>query len=256
MLDATFETIARDSEIGGGILAAALAYRIFFFLLPLGFFLVSGLGFLARALDTSVQAIVSDLGLSGIITEQVANTADDSSIWVLLGSLVLLAYVTRSLSRAVTVVHALAWERSAASALVTGRLVAVFAAVVAGQLAAVVGVSAARAHTEVGAVVALLFFVAVVGGLWLWFSLEAPHSTARWTGLVPGALLYGIGILCVQVFNAYILGRLVESKSSTYGVLGVAAAILLSLFFSGRVIVGAAALNATLFERSRRSGHS
>ena len=34
-LDATFETIERDSHIGGGILAGALSYRLFVFLLPL-----------------------------------------------------------------------------------------------------------------------------------------------------------------------------------------------------------------------------
>ena len=43
-LDATLETIELDSHIGGGILAGALSYRLFVFLLPLAFFLVSGLG--------------------------------------------------------------------------------------------------------------------------------------------------------------------------------------------------------------------
>ena len=49
-LDATFETIERDSHIGGGMLAGALSYRLFIFALPLAFFLVSGLGVLASAL--------------------------------------------------------------------------------------------------------------------------------------------------------------------------------------------------------------
>ncbi len=49
-LDSALATIARDSEIGGPILAGAVAYRLFVFGLPVGFFLVSGLGVLARVL--------------------------------------------------------------------------------------------------------------------------------------------------------------------------------------------------------------
>jgi hypothetical protein len=52
-LDAALATIARDSEIGGPILAGAVASRLFVFGLPLGFFLVSGLGVLARVLGTN-----------------------------------------------------------------------------------------------------------------------------------------------------------------------------------------------------------
>jgi hypothetical protein len=49
-LDATLDTVERDSQVGGGILAGALSYRLFVFALPLAFFLVSGLGVLASAL--------------------------------------------------------------------------------------------------------------------------------------------------------------------------------------------------------------
>ena len=44
-LDATFETIERDSNIGGGLLAGALSYRLFVFALPLAFFVVSASDF-------------------------------------------------------------------------------------------------------------------------------------------------------------------------------------------------------------------
>jgi hypothetical protein len=52
-LDATFETIERDSHIGGGMLAGALSYRLFIFSLPLAFFLVAGLGVLANVLGVN-----------------------------------------------------------------------------------------------------------------------------------------------------------------------------------------------------------
>ena len=83
----------------------------------------------------------------------------------------------------------------------------------------------------------LLAFAAISGriagtpiGLWLAVSLALPRSIARWRDLVPGALLYGVGILGVQAFTVYLFGRLLESKASTYGTLGASAAILFALF--------------------------
>ena len=47
---------------------------------------------------------------------------------------------------------------------------------------------------------------------------------------------------------------MIKEKSTTYGALGIAGAVLLDLFLIGRVIVGAAVVNATLYERSSRGG--
>jgi hypothetical protein len=65
---------------------------------------------------------------------------------------------------------------------------------------------------------------------------------------LPGSLFYAIGFTGVLLFNILILGNLIQSKTSTYGALGTAATLLLA-FFVGRVIVGAAVLNATLYQR-------
>ena len=250
-LDATLQAIERDAEIGGRLLAGALAYRLFVFVLPLAFFLVSSLGLVARAFGKEPGAIVTALGLSGFVSEQVAAAADgDWSLWIALTSFLVVVFVTRSLLRAVVIVHALAWQRTAAQAKVTRRSLGVFAVAIAGQVALVLCTAAVREHASAGVLV-LLAAVCAFAGLWLWVSLELPHSTARWVDLVPGAVLYGLGILAVQVFNFYILDSLLQSKSSAYGALGAAAAILLGLFLTGRAIVVAAVLNATLFARRR-----
>jgi hypothetical protein len=47
---------------------------------------------------------------------------------------------------------------------------------------------------------------------------------------------------------------LVEEKQDIYGVLGVAAALLFSLYLAGRLIVATAVLDATLWERRRAAG--
>jgi uncharacterized BrkB/YihY/UPF0761 family membrane protein len=80
---------------------------------------------------------------------------------------------------------------------------------------------------------------------WLVISLEVPHSDAGWSDLLPGSLFYAIGFIGVQLFNVLMLGNLIQSKTTTYGAHGTAATLLLAFFLLGRVMVGAAVLNAT-----------
>ena len=253
-LDATFETIERDSHIGGGMLAGALSYRLFIFALPLAFFLVSGVGVLAHALGVEPNVVANSVGVAGTVTKQVQGASKDSSNWwVAVTSLFVLAYMTRVLLRAIAIVHALAWEGSAAAVKVRARQLEIFMAAIVGQLLLVAGLGAVNHQTVIGALIALIVFVLALSGLWLAISLQLPHADARWTDLIPGSLFYAIGTVVVQIFNVLILGQMIKEKSTTYGALGIAGAILLDLFLIGRVIVGAAVVNATLYERSRGS---
>jgi uncharacterized BrkB/YihY/UPF0761 family membrane protein len=250
-LDAALETIETDSEIGGGMLAGALSYRLFVFALPLAFFLASALGLLANAVNRNPNLLADSVGLAGVITEQVSASAS-SNWWVALSSLLVLLYATRVLLRAVAIVHALAWERSAAAVKVSGRSVAVFGATVICQLGLVAAVGAVNHQTAIGVAVAVVLFAFALGALWLVVSLRVPHGNARWTDLIPGSLFYACGVFLVVLFNILILDRLLEEKASTYGALGIAATLLLGFFLIGRVIVGAAVLNATLYKRRQR----
>jgi uncharacterized BrkB/YihY/UPF0761 family membrane protein len=253
-LDATLDTVERDSQVGGGILAGALSYRLFVFALPLAFFLVSGLGVLASALGVDTHRIMNSVGLAGVVTKQVETASGSSSSWwAALISFLVLVVATRVLLRSVAIVHSLAWERSAASVKVTSRTLGIFAAVLVGQMALVGCVGAVDHQTPIGGILTLVASMFALAGLWLVVSLQVPHSSARWTDLVPGSLFYAIGFTGVVIFNILILGELIKSNSSTYGALGIAATLLLAFFFVGRVIVGAAVLNAALYERRLRS---
>ena len=52
-VDFGFKLVERDSSIGGGLLAGALAYRLFVLLLPSALLFVSGLGLYADTVDKS-----------------------------------------------------------------------------------------------------------------------------------------------------------------------------------------------------------
>ena len=72
--------VERDSALGGGLLAGALAYRLFVFLLPTALLLVSGLGLYAGSVDRSPTSIAKDAGLHGLIGSEVASAASNSAI--------------------------------------------------------------------------------------------------------------------------------------------------------------------------------
>ena len=71
-VDVAYRLVERDSSIGGGLLAGALAYRLFVFLLPTALLLVSGLGLYAGSVDKSPSEVAKDAGLHGLIASEVA----------------------------------------------------------------------------------------------------------------------------------------------------------------------------------------
>jgi uncharacterized BrkB/YihY/UPF0761 family membrane protein len=91
------------------------------------------------------------------------------------------------------------------------------------------------------------------GGLWLLVSMRLPRRDATWIGLLPGAVFFAVGLEIVGAVAAFFIVPEAESKQGTYGSLGLAAALLLGLFFLSRVVVGSAVVNATLWERRSRS---
>ena len=59
----------------------------------------------------------------------------------------------------------------------------------------------------------------------------------------------GVGIWLAHLLSVYVLAHRVDKASNLYGSLGVAAALLAWLYLFGRIMVAAALLNATLWER-------
>ena len=114
-------------------------------------------------------------------------------------------------------------------------------------------VSWIRRNNRYVSLATLFVYLAFVGGTWLVVSTQLPHRDVRWPSLVPGAALFGVGLLGVNVFNVYVTTRLVEGRADTYGALGVATALLFSLVLVGRLMVVSAVLNASLYERRTRS---
>jgi uncharacterized BrkB/YihY/UPF0761 family membrane protein len=252
-VDVAFDVVERDSAIGGGLLAGALAYRIFVLLLPSALLLVSGIGLYAGAAGKSTAEVAGDAGLHGLIASEVASAAAGRGraiVFVLMIPAVL--YATVALYRSIAKVHGLVWYGSGRGVRISLRGVGLFAGALVLQLVAVETVGWIRRSDQFGGFAALLVYLVVVGGAWLVVSTQLPHRGVRWTALVPGALLFGAGLLFVNVFNVYVTTRLVEGRADTYGALGIAAALLFSLVLVGRLIVLSAELNTSLYARRAR----
>ena len=251
-VDCAFDLVERDSTIGGGMLGGALAYRLFVFLLPLVLFLVAGLGVYADVAGMSPSDAASYAGLTGLIAREVSATASSSARWaIFIVTFPVLLYATGMLYRAVAIVHAIAWHGSGREVRLTRRGFAIFAGLLVTFLVCGVLVGQARRDDEVGGAIALVGYAALLGGAWLALTRELPRREVGWKALLPGAGLFAVGMLFVNAFNVYVTSRLVEGRADTYGALGIATALLFSLYIAGRVIVASAVLNATVDTRSR-----
>jgi uncharacterized BrkB/YihY/UPF0761 family membrane protein len=253
-IDATFELVDRDGEVAGGIIAGALAYRLFIWLLPLGLVFVGGLGVIADAVSKTPKAVGSNLGLGGIVSSSLQSASNSHSPWyALIVGVPILLYATRSVLRVLIGTHRLAWgdvqdarpkPTYVDAAKLLGVMIALF--VLAGFA------SWARARSHGAGLVATIGVIVGFAGIWLWTSAKLPHRDAGWVDLVPGAIAVGIGLGILQLVSAYLLGPYALQKQGTYGALGLAAALLLGLWALGRLVIGGAEINATLWERKRR----
>jgi uncharacterized BrkB/YihY/UPF0761 family membrane protein len=254
-VDAVFEMADRDGEVGGGIIAGALAYRLFIWLLPLALVAVAGLGIAADAGSESPEQAAKSVGIEGLVSSSISNAADSPNRWyALLIGIPVLIWATRSVLRVLIGAHRLIWTDARKAApkpklIPTLLLLGVFLGfgVVSGVASAV------RAWSSGPGVVVTLVAVLFYAGLWLFVSVRLPHRGTHWTALVPGAIVFGLGIEVLQVVVAYFITPYAIAKQGTYGALGVAAGLLVGLFLVSRLIVAAAVVNATLWERQART---
>jgi uncharacterized BrkB/YihY/UPF0761 family membrane protein len=242
----------RDRQTAGGLLGAALAFRIFLWLLPAILVVAGGLGFVPA---DRADADARSLGLSEFATEQIRQASAQShrARWLILilgGVLLYMASV--SLAKAVIEASRVAWglPRPRVRA---ARAAAVLIAAMTGPAAVALLCAWLRSRTGSLGLVTLLLTVLVWISLWWGVSLLLPRPPGvRSIELLPGAVLFGVGLYGLHLFTVLYLGQRVATQSKLYGALGGAATILLWAYLLGRLVVMSAAMNATLFARRSR----
>jgi uncharacterized BrkB/YihY/UPF0761 family membrane protein len=252
MVDAGFQVQELDAGVGGGILAGALAFRLFLFMVPFVYVVFTVLGISSHATSQDPGQLARNIGITGVLASAVVKTQDQSAwtqVVLVLGAAVALFITAGSLMKALYVVHWLVWRvRRVMPTGLVPRLALIGITLVASAL----GVAANYLRNSsgiTGAVIAVLMITAFSFALWWWVSWKLPHAPAPARALVPGALLMAIGADVLHVLTTYWIGHLVARKTNTYGAVGIALAVLLWVYILGRIIVGSAGLNAALWHR-------
>jgi len=251
-VDATLSAYERDRDRAGFLLAGALAYRLFLWLLPFTFLLVGGLGFLEAAGHDNSSDLADKLGVVGLASKSVSEAAADAEharfILLLIG-IAALYLASLGAIKAFRAVSALVWgvpaeplgRKPLAVLGVLGLIAAFFTVTLVG--------TAIRHESPGPGVIANL----LIGIAYVWFAFLAlwilPRPSVHWTAILPGAITIGLGLQVIHLVNVYFISYRISRSSETYGALGVAAALLLSLFLIGRLFVAGVILNATLWER-------
>jgi uncharacterized BrkB/YihY/UPF0761 family membrane protein len=256
MVDAGFLVQELDARVGGGILAGALAFRIFLFMVPVVYVIFTALGVTSRALGHDPSQLATNAGITGILAGTVVKVADQSTwtlVVLILGAVVTMLITAGSLLKALYVVHWLIWR--VPRVMPTG-LAPKLALIGLTFAASALGVAVNDVRTSTGAagaVLMVLLITALSFAGWWWVSWKLPHGPAPASALIPGALLMAIGADVLNLLTTYWIGNLVARKTSTYGAVGIALAVLLWVYILGRIMVASAGLNAALWYRRDQS---
>ncbi len=244
----------RDRRFAGGLLAGGLAFRIFLWLLPLALVAATTLGLYSDVFSESPATLAKESGMSAAVVASVeaavAQTSKGRGLLLIFG-IGLLLWLGRSLVRALKVVCHLAWgiEGSTRSSIKESATLTGFVIVLlcVPWLARFLYGGGIFTDLLAGAVLVLTF-----GGLALGALQLLPHrDEVTWRGLIPGALLFGLGAECIRLFVSLYLAEKLQRSETLYGTLGLAVVFLAWLYLVGRLIVAAINLNATLWESGR-----
>ena len=258
IIDVGFRSIQLDNEAGGVLLAGAIAFRFFLFLVPAAFVLVVGLGLGAESTGTDVNELAKQAGIAGIAATAIQSSSDASKltqIVTLCVALVTLVFGSRNLVKSLILAQALIWRQPREKLRHPTRTGIVFIGVFAVALVLLTLVDKLRGLSFAGWVVGIVLFTLVPAGGWLLCSVRVFPSApgTSWSTLWPGALLFGVGVQALHVATVVWLTRSLESKSETYGAIGAALTMLFWSYLLGRIVTSAAALNAALWRSSART---
>jgi membrane protein len=258
-VDAAVDTLTRERLGGGSLLAGGLAYRLFFWLVPLGLVAAALLSFWVDADSEGFEHAAEELGMGAAAAHSASEAiaAGAHSRWYfLIAGIVFVEWFSIGVVRALRLAYALAWQVELdrmERPMLAGAVFTTLAVV----LTLTTGSAAwLREQTGVAGAVATLVIVAVYAGVALWMMSLLPHREAPTRALLPGALLVALGTQAIHLFVVvYLVPRLGRS-SELYGSLGAATVILVWLYVTARLVVAGAFLNATVWRRrhSRAAG--
>ncbi len=241
----------RDRDSFASVLGAALAMRLFLFLVPLLVFAIGTV--IAIFGPAGIGTVLEGSSVTGSMATQIRDATETTrtgGVLLMVTGLWLSLWAGRSLTRVLAACAAGAWRITGRASRATLRM----AATVTGLVTALIVVLAFmnRAREEFSLPVATTSWLAtavILSFAWFVVSWTLPRGTTDPGALLPGAVVTGLSLTGLQwVMQYYLPGRL-ERASDLTGSLGVTLAALGYLFMIGRVMASSLILNAVIWER-------
>jgi membrane protein len=248
--------LERERIAAAGLIAGGLAYRLFFWLVPLGLVLASVLSFWVDADRLAAEDAARDFGMGGAAVQSAMNAiaGQHHARWYfLLTGLVFVVWFGSGVVRALFVAHYVAWGLRPERVRRPMTAGLAFSGIVVSLMAVSVSTQVLREQVGGTGPWLPLALAAFYLGSVLWIMDKLPHRSSSWRELLPGAVLVALGTEAVHVAVVVYLAPKIGRSSELYGALGAATVILLWLYLLARLIVAAAFLNAALWEHRNES---
>jgi uncharacterized BrkB/YihY/UPF0761 family membrane protein len=244
-----------DRRRAGGLLAGGLAYKVFLWQIPLVLFLVSAFGLAVELAGDDPADLARKTGMTAAFASAIAQAvaASGSARWWLM---VLGAFLTiwagRGVYRGLRLVSELAWDARAPKG---NSLKGSLAVTGIGLLAIAMQVFLPKASSDlnVPGVVAFLVGLFLASSLSVWILALLPRADAPWPAVLPGAILFGVGIRLLGLAASTYFAVRLDRTSDLYGAMGIAIVMMLYLFVLARLFVASQFLNSTLYLRRHRA---
>lgn len=246
------EMLDRERRAAASLLAGGLAYRLFFWLVPLGLVLAATLGFWVAEGGGDLDDTAREFGITGVAASAAMSAIESEAHnrWYLLVSGAgLVAWFGIGVVRALHVTHNVAWGLAPQKLRRPLRAGLGFTGLALGALAFTAAAGWARERNEGAGLLLTLLLVAVYLGAIVWLMAKLPHRAASWKELLPGAVLVAVGAQAMHLVVALYIAPKLARSSELYGALGGATTILLWLYLTARLWVAGTFLNAAFWER-------
>jgi uncharacterized BrkB/YihY/UPF0761 family membrane protein len=246
------EVLETERDLGGGLIAGGVAFRVFLWLVPFGLVVAAILSFWSEHDRGGLERASREFGISAAATEAAADAlqnGDRNAVIVLLFGLVTLAWFTLGAVRALVLSHALAWQLTPPRIGRPLRAILLFNGLFVAYMLTSAGLGWLREQLGAFAILGLVVTLAVstaiaASAMWL-----LPRRATDIRELLPGALLVAVGVQLINLAVVFYFAPRLGRSEETYGAFGTAATMLVWLYVTSRLVTGAAFVNAVLWSR-------
>jgi uncharacterized BrkB/YihY/UPF0761 family membrane protein len=251
------EVLETERDLGGGLIAGGVAFRVFLWLVPFGLVVAALLSFWTEYDQGGLERASRELGAGAAAAEAAAEAleaSDRNRLLVLVFALGALVWFTLGAVRALILAHALAWQLKPPKIRRPLGAIAIFNGLFVLAALSSAGLAWLREQLGTPALFGTLASLAVstaIAVAAMWF---LPRRATRIEELLPGALLVAAGGVLVNVAVVFYFAPRLGRSEETYGAFGAAATMLIWLYVLSRLVTVAAFLNSTLWLRRHDQG--